>query len=497
MSAAMERDWFQTSKTGLAKIARRRGLSYVLLELVQNAWDTGAKNVEVTFQPVDGRPSVDIFVEDDDPDGFKDISHAWTLFAESDKKVNPQKRGKFNMGEKLVLAVCESAQILTTTGEVRFDDDGRHVGRKRSDKGSCFSGRIRMTREELAEVLATGRRLISPPDVVTTINKEPLAPRKRLKEFVGTLATDIANEEGYLVRRGRSTSIHVYEAMLKGEDGRPEGWLYEMGIPICAIGDRWDVDIQQKVPLNMERNSVPEAYLRDVRVYLLNEMYTQLRPEDAKSVAVQAAMEDSRVKPEAVDVVLTHRFGEKRAVWDPSDLEANRRLTAEGFTVIPGGTFTKAAWENIRDKPSGQIRPTPKPYSDDPNAEPARFIPEDEWTEALKAMAEYAQEYGWRLIRKAVRVRFERNRMTSDWIANYGAGCLIFNHDRLGKSWFEQGPRAAVNELLIHEFAHDAEHNHLSTDFYKALQKLGARSTELALAEPEFFTSRGYKPVRH
>ena len=110
MAAPLERDWFQTSKTGLAKIARRRGLAYVLLELVQNAWDTGAKNVEVKFKPVDGRPAIDIFVTDDDPDGFKNLSHAWTLFAESDKKIDPQKRGKFNMGEKLVLAVCESAQ---------------------------------------------------------------------------------------------------------------------------------------------------------------------------------------------------------------------------------------------------------------------------------------------------------------------------------------------------------------------------------------------------
>jgi len=496
MAAPLERDWFQTSKTGLAKIARRRGLAYVLLELVQNAWDTGAKNVEVKFQPVDGRPAVDILVTDDDPDGFKKLSHAWTLFAESDKKVDPQKRGKFNMGEKLVLAVCESAQILTTTGEVRFDDEGRHVGRKRSDKGSHFWGRIRMTREELGEVLATGRRLISPPDVVTTINSEPLAPRKRLGEFECTLATDIANEEGYLVRRQRKTTVHVYEAMVKDSDGKPEGWLYEMGIPVCATSDRWDVDIQQKVPVNMERNSVSDAYLRDVRVFLLNEMFEQLRSEDAKSVAVQAALEDDRVKPEAVEVVLTHRFGDKRAVFDPSDLEANRRLTAEGFTVIPGGTFTKQAWQNIRDKPSGQIRPTPRPYSDDPNADPARFIPEAEWTEALQAMAEYAREYSQRLIHRTVRVRFEKDRMTSDWVANYGAGCLTFNHDRLGKGWFEQGPRAAVNELLIHEFAHEFESNHLSIEFYRALQKLGARSTEVALTEPDFFTSRGYRPGR-
>lgn len=72
----MTNEWFTGSKQGLEKIARRRGLSYVLFELVQNCWDTGARNVNVTFTPVEGRPLVDMRVEDDDPDGFKDLTHA-------------------------------------------------------------------------------------------------------------------------------------------------------------------------------------------------------------------------------------------------------------------------------------------------------------------------------------------------------------------------------------------------------------------------------------
>jgi len=97
--------WYESDKKGLERIARRRGLTYVLFELLQNAWDTVAKEVKVSFEPVDGRPLCDVTVADDDPDGFVDLNHAWTLFAESAKKSDPQKRGRFNFGEKLVLAV--------------------------------------------------------------------------------------------------------------------------------------------------------------------------------------------------------------------------------------------------------------------------------------------------------------------------------------------------------------------------------------------------------
>ena len=488
--------WLVADKKGLEKIARRRGLTYVLAELLQNVWDTAAKEAGVTFEPVEGRPLCDLTVTDDDPDGFVDLSHAWTLFAESAKKGNPEKRGRFNFGEKLVLAVCESAEIVSTTGSVHFDDGGRRVGRRRTEKGSVFRGRLRMTREELETVLADALRLIPPENVRTTINGVVLAPRKPLKSFECTLPTEIAVADGYLATRQRATRVDIHEAL----DRTPNGWLYEMGIPVCPTGDQWDINVAQKIPVNLERRSVSAGYLRSVRVFVLNEMFADLKPGDAASPAVQDALGDERVKPEAVQAVLTQQYGDKRAVFDPSDPEANRRLVADGYTVIPGGALSKDAWANVRRAgaalPSGQIRPTPKPYSNDPNAAMADFIPESKWTAAMRSMAEFSCEYGWKLTGHAIRVRFEKGRMTAEWAANYGQGDLTFNYDRLGASWFECGPREAVLSLLIHEFAHEFEGNHLSTDFYHAIQKLGAKSTELALRDPDFFLRLGYRTGR-
>jgi hypothetical protein len=358
-----------------------------------------------------------------------------------------------------------------------------------------------MTRVELDAVLASAKELVAPPGVATMIDGKSLVERAPLKVFEATLQTEVANEEGFLAARTRKTSVRVYPALMRTDPetakSRAFGYLYEMGIPVCPTGDQWDVEIMQKVPVNLERNAVSDSYLRTVRVLTLNEMYDQLKPEDAATPAVQDALTDERCKPEAVNVVLTHQFGEKRAVMDPSDPEANNRLVSEGYTLIAGNAFSKPAWENIRSsgaaRPSGQIMPTPKPYSLDPNAPSRKLLPESEWTPGMKNIAGYVEDIGMKLIKRCVRVTIDKGRIGAGWAACYGGGELTFNLASVGYDFFEHGPDARVNALLIHELAHETEDNHLSDGFYKVLQKLGAALTELALRDPELFRRHGWK----
>ena len=69
-------NWFEVDKQGLSKLLHGRPRAVVVHELVQNAWDTGASRVDVYLRPVPGSPHVEVEVVDDDPDGFKDLSHA-------------------------------------------------------------------------------------------------------------------------------------------------------------------------------------------------------------------------------------------------------------------------------------------------------------------------------------------------------------------------------------------------------------------------------------
>ena len=49
----------------------------------------------------------------------------------------------------------------------------------------------------------------------------------------------------------------------------------------------------------------------------------------------------------------------------------------------------------------------------------------------------------------------------------------------------------AVIDLVLHEFGHHYESNHLSKEYYKALTKLGAQLTMLALKNPGLFKDLG------
>ena len=119
MARTASQQWFAVDKQGLADLVSSKGKVFILHELLQNAWDCPAvKQVDVDMVPVEGKPMINLTVTDDDPDGFKDLTHAYTLFAPSEKKSAPERRGRFNLGEKLVLSLCTSATISSTTGTV-------------------------------------------------------------------------------------------------------------------------------------------------------------------------------------------------------------------------------------------------------------------------------------------------------------------------------------------------------------------------------------------
>ena len=140
-------NWFDVSKKGLAKLLQRRGRAFAILELIQNAWDEATRVLEVTLVPA-GRGKATLTVTDDNPEGFQFIEHAYTLFAESTKKADPTKRGRFNLGEKLFLAICDEATIYTTKGTVTFNDEGRTVNtRRKRPTGTEIKATVKMEQD--------------------------------------------------------------------------------------------------------------------------------------------------------------------------------------------------------------------------------------------------------------------------------------------------------------------------------------------------------------
>jgi hypothetical protein len=470
-------------KNGLAKLLDARGKGFAVLELIQNALDEEVTRVAVRLQPTGGSNAYyTLTVSDDCPEGFADLSHAYTLFAESKKKADPEKRGRFNLGEKLVLAVCRRASIQTTKGSIRWEGDVRTHSRASTVAGSCFWGELRMTRSEANDALDLARRVLVPDDVRLTINHEVVEPRESLQGLTGVLPTVKADAEGYLRPTTRKTLIDVYEPR-EGETPM----LYEMGIPVVELDCPWHVNVAQKVPLNTDRDNVTPAYLRRLLALVLNEMADSAPQEALRAPWAGEAMESDLLDTLAVGAVMTARYGEKRVIRDPSDPEANKLAVSKGYSVIEPGSFTRGQWAAIRETgaalPAGQVTPSPKPYSDDPNADPEKVIPREKWTAGMKAHADFASDLGQALLAATVRVRFVAD-ITQPWAANYATGLwggeLCFNKGRLGNAWFEKPPqREAVIALLIHEYGHHFSGDHLSEEYHDALCMLGAKLARL------------------
>lgn len=487
-----DKNWFEIDRRGLAKLVERRGKIALVHELIANALDAeGTTRVEVVLEPEEGVPHATVVVRDNSPKGFVDISHAWTVFAESSRKAYPTLRGRFDLGEKLVLALCTEASIISTKAAVMFDSRGRSSMRARRECGTEFMGIARITRAELAEIKTGLKRLIPPAGVEVLVNGEPLPARVPLKTVEVKLLTDVCDDDGYLKRSPRKTTITIYET-LPGE----AAMLYELGIPVVETGDKYHVDVGQKIPLSMERDNVTPAYLRDVRTFVVNATHALLTIEDANTTFVNEALADEEASPEAVSKALDLKFTEKRAIRDPNDPEANMNLVAQGYTLINGNQLTKAQWDNVkkhdaeRTRPAGQIAPTKKALFS-PGGED-RWVPRDKWTPAMHMVAEYTIDVCRELLDKPVTVSILSD-ITESYGACFGDLGFVFNLGRLGHDFFNEcdnGPTDRLNQLIIHELGHYFSSNHLDEKYHEALCNLGAKMTKLALAKPQLFSWR-------
>ena len=479
-------EWLVVDHKGLAKILERQGKAQAVRELVANALDTDAKMIRVLVESIPGRRgAAKVEVEDDDPLGFSKLEHAWTLFAESDRKADPGKRGRFNMGEKMVLALCEEAEIQTVAGSVRFDAEGRHRGKKGREAGSLFTAIMKFNREDVEQSIALVRSLLVPEGVVVTVNGEVVRPRRPVRTFEATLPTELADAEGFLRRSARKTNVRLVEA---GGDETPT--LYELGVPILPLdgGERWHVDVGQKVPLTIDRENVSVAFMRELRVALLNTTHDMLRTEDATAPWARQAVGDQRSDVSAVREVAKLRFGKDAVSADPSDREAEKISVSKGSTLVHGGMASKDEWASFRRAEvlpaAGKVNPSPKAYGE--GDKDVEIIPREKWTDDQKAVVAYMSRVGALLIDKQFETKIVKT--TNAFVAAYGrTSGLTLNVFRLGHQWFRtaaSGSLDALHELMIHELGHESSGDHLSSEYHDALCRLGARLTRLAVDQP-------------
>ena len=467
--------WFDVSKSGLRKIQSEKNKFFIIQELVSNAFDEKVKCVDIELSPLKNSRHWELFVGDDSPDGFKDLTHAYTLFAESYKKDNVKQRGRFNLGEKFALAMFRKARIISTKGSVIFNEDGtRTSSSKKTDSGTKFIGEIKLTEVEANDLLRECQEIIVPKGVELNVMGISRFYEPPKFTFETTLPTIIADEEGNLKKTSHKTVVEVYP---KSKD---KSCIFELGIPVVDCDINYDINVMQKVPLNKDRDNVSPSYRKKLCVEVLNNCYHDLTKDQMTDAWVKDAMAHEDIKTEATNDVVSKTFGENAVVFDPSDPEANNKAIADGRKVIYASNYNSDTWDNIRKvrEETGRFGASSSipSYATPKFSGGAEELPIEKWTDGMKKVSAYAKRLHTKLFNKPLEFVIHNGRGASACYVRGNSACQIqFFYKVLGKDWFDlENNKLAITRLIIHEFGHYYSSNHLSEQYYDGLCDIGA-----------------------
>jgi hypothetical protein len=359
----VQNGWFEVDKKGLAKLLKEGGKGRLIGELIQNAFDAaGAKTTHIKLQLTEDNLLL-LEVKDDSPEGFKRLADSWTLFAESEKKADSKLRGRFNLGEKLVLSLCEEAKIMTTTGTVEFHRNNMRIfSKKRTTRGTIFTATMKGDKTDFAEITSYVHSVLVSSYGAHRLhfNDKQIPPHKELQNFViPSLETVGINKNGDLIRTARNCNVSIHQVF-----PTEVPHLYEMGLPVMPLDDygiNFHINIGQKVPLSFNRDSVPSGFLKKIFTHTYNHTFFDLKPDDFNETWVNEATSSEQCKTDGFKKFIENKFGDKTAFFDPSDIDANKNFQADGGVIIYGRMLNKQQIENAKEAGvvgSGKLTPS-------------------------------------------------------------------------------------------------------------------------------------------
>lgn len=474
MGTTIDKNWFKANKEGLAKLVAGKPKSFILRELIQNAWDEDITICNVDIKYKDGL--IELTVEDDSPDGFRDITHTYTLFADTYKRSDFKKRGRFNTGEKYALSLCDKAIIKTTKGTIIFDDNGRNETTSVTKCGSVITMWFKATKDEYDEIVQSVDALLIPKDIIFVVNGKKYKYKKPLRTFHALLLSEITDPKtGVIGKTRRKGEVHVIE-----KDDDELAYVYEMGIPVQEIDGSYHLDVQQKIPLDQSRETVLPCFLKELYAATLENIHDIVDEEVSGETWVTEGLKSKKVSKDTLKDIITKRYGEKVVVADNFSPNSIDDAKADGYTVLRGTEMPREAWSNV--KKHNLISSSSKQF---PQYDPKSgngCVP----NEKEKLVGEYAKRIAKRCLGIDIKVEFFSDRNPKAAGARFGGNTLYFNKGKLGKRFFEEAISEETTGLIVHEIGHH-DGNHTEMSYHKLLTKLAGKLTMLALNEPEFF----------
>lgn len=438
-------------------------------EMISNAFDEKTVNyIEVT---VGGNESEVMFSITDNGDGFKDYRDIYTLYKDSYKRVNPEQRGRFNLGEKQFFAIAKRGVIKTRKIMVEFDDSGRTETEIPKHKGTTitawFDGR---SDESVDSIIDNLRLLIVPEDKVLDINEERIPHKEPVAFFKAVLPTvKSADKNQRLVLIKRETVVSLYK-----KEPEDEPIIYEMGVPIQELKEnmKWHIDIEQKVPQVTERNVVSDAYLQTLYAEIAKNTLELMNGDDAGSVWGTQAMK--RVDSETGGRMLEKIYGtDMVAIESTTDHRANEKAMEAGYKLIQGRSLDPIVRKHLTKDTENIIYAGKRfetTFADSESVEP---------NADMIVFAGIVERMGKDITGRTIKAEFFKMKNGSDSATMCG-NVMSFNVSNLGKSFFKSFGERQIG-LVAHELAHaiDAsdcgQYSHLKMEYIRALEKVAGK----------------------
>ena len=327
------------------------------IELVANVFDEyrgySEGRVKPTFCSVtltkEGRNPAVLTVTDNGA-GFDEVSDVWTFFRTTAKRSTADVSGRFNAGEKQLLAVATEAEILTGRHTVTFKDGKRkHVAHKTAKHaGTKVTVLLRWNFADYETALLQLKSVLPPQGLEYVVNGERIAlPKLRATTRVSLPTVLLANVDGTNALRNswRKTTVDVFEADVT------EPTLYELGVPVCKLEHEFpfSLNVNQKIPVPISRDVVSKTYIERLIGSVLQSTamdgISLLTTEHADATFLKASFEyitDTDALEQVIGDVLPN------AVQWSSNTAANTLAAMEGMDVLSRGKFGRKTVDRLK-----------------------------------------------------------------------------------------------------------------------------------------------------
>lgn len=460
---------FEVDGSGFKGHVKKMKPHQIIQEIISNSFDEDAvKTVTCDIEFIQETKQVRVKVVDDG-NGFRDIEEIFTLYKHSYKRNKPEKRGRFNLGDKQFFAVAETGHVITGKNKVEFTETKRIIDDHEPFKGVEVIGNFKWSATVLNPTIRELYKIIVPQDKILIVNDKTIQPKKIVKIIEGVLRTEIENEDGVMEEFDRKTKIELYQ-----KDESEQALIFEMGIPVQKLEDNveWHVNIMQKIPLRTERDVVSEAYLKKLYGAIINQATELITEDNAGSSFVQMAM--IHAEPDTAKVVFQKALGtDKIFIESTTDGRANDCVKEMGGRTLPTGMFDRDTRKHLQEI---SVLESATEVFGSRGTETLKPV---EMTEGMEMTIKLTEQVAREVLGKEIHciVVHTDNPFNADYTS--ATLTLRWNLRLLKKSFFDKISTEMVR-IIIHELSHDAQNedcissSHYSTAFVTALQMVGA-----------------------